>query len=222
VIQHTSFLQNFQPPSPPPSLAVLGRFVHSLNKFCEEEYGITYEISDYFAYDFAKVWSCSQDESNQRVHDFFDSHHFAAGIEVIPGAFDVLHRLKQSCNLMIVTSRQHIIQEPTLEWLESHFPNIFSEVHFGNHFALEGSSRKKSDICAAIGADVLIDDNPGYALECAKAGIKVLLYDWRGSYPWAKTDGGEGPRHDLITRVSCWEEAEAHLLTIAAGKVINI
>lgn len=26
-------------------------------------------------------------------------------------------------------------------------PQIFSEVHFGNHFALEGASRKKSEIC---------------------------------------------------------------------------
>lgn len=52
---------------------------------------------------------------------------------------------------------------------------IFSEVHFGNHFAKEGASRKKSDICRAIGAEVLIDDNPTYAKECAEAGIHVLL-----------------------------------------------
>ena len=36
-------------------------------------------------------------------------------------------------------------------------------MHFGNHFALEGASRKKSEICAAVGAEVLIDDNPSYA-----------------------------------------------------------
>ena len=51
---------------------------------------------------------------------------------------------------------------PTL----SHTP----QVHFGNHFALEGKSRKKSEICAAIGAQVLIDDNPTYAKECAEVG----------------------------------------------------
>jgi hypothetical protein len=26
-------------------------------------------------------------------------------------------------------------------------PQVFTEVHFGNHFALEGASKKKSDIC---------------------------------------------------------------------------
>ena len=41
-----------------------------------------------------------------------------------------------------------------------------------------------------IGASVLIDDNPRYAVECATAGIDVLLYDWNLSYPWSKTDDG--------------------------------
>ena len=53
--------------------------------------------------------------------------------------------------------------------------------------------------CRAIGAEVLIDDNPGYAQECAEAGIHVLLYDWQQGYPWSKTPGG-GPTHDRITR----------------------
>ena len=53
--------------------------------------------------------------------------------------------------------------------------------------------------CRAIGAEVLIDDNPGYAQECAEAGIHVLLYDWQHGYPWSKTPGG-GPTHDRITR----------------------
>lgn len=30
-------------------------------------------------------------------------------------------------------------------------PQVFSEVHFGNHFALEGASRKKSEICRCAG-----------------------------------------------------------------------
>lgn len=41
-----------------------------------------------------------------------------------------------------------------------------------------------------IGATVLIDDNPRYAVECASAGIDVLLYDWNMSYPWSKTSDG--------------------------------
>lgn len=32
-----------------------------------------------------QIWRCSQDHSNNLVHEFFESHHFAAGIQVIPG-----------------------------------------------------------------------------------------------------------------------------------------
>lgn len=35
--------------------AVLGRFVHTLNKFCLDEYGMEYSVSDYSVYEFAKV-----------------------------------------------------------------------------------------------------------------------------------------------------------------------
>lgn len=192
---------------------VLGRFLHSLNKFCHEEYDLEYDISDYEQYDFASVWGCSLDEANHRVHDFFESRHFAVGILPIPGAYNSLQRLKESCDLVVVTSRQHIIRQPTLRWISQHFPETFSEVHFGNHWALSGTSRKKSEICSEIGATVLIDDNPRYAEDCAKAGMQVLLYDWRLSYPWAKT--ADGPAHPSIRRVKDWDEVEAALGLLA-------
>lgn len=195
--------------------AVLGRFLHSLNKFCLDEYGLEYDVSDYHVYDFAKVWKCSQDESNHKVHEFFKSHHFASGIEVIPGSYEALMRLKKvGHSLVVVTSRQHVIQQPTLDWLSTHFGDIFEDVYFGNHFALQGASRKKSEICRAIGATVLIDDNPNYALECANEGMHVLLYDWNSGYPWSKQigTGAEGSRsqpHERITRVQDWNEVES-------------
>ena len=63
------------------------------------------------------------------------------------GALASLQRLGLTCDLVVVTSRQHVIRQPTLEWIQLHFPYIFSEVHFGNHWALHGTARKKSDIC---------------------------------------------------------------------------
>lgn len=63
------------------------------------------------------------------------------------GAFDTLYSLSHNCDLVVVTSRQHVIQDLTLEWLDRHYAGLFEEVYFGNHFALQGASRKKSDIC---------------------------------------------------------------------------
>eukprot|EP00877_Chromochloris_zofingiensis_P012253 jgi/Chrzof1/7281/Cz02g17200.t1 len=190
--------------------AVLGRFVHALNQFCEEQYGMAYDVGDYWVYEFAKIWNCTQDRSNSIVHEFFNSSHFSQGIPVIPGAYDALNRLSRSgCELVVVTSRQHVIQDITLDWIDRHYPNLFEEVYFGNHFAMSGISRKKSDICRQIGADVLIDDNPTYAYDCAQHGINVLLYDWEGAYPWSKLP--DGMDHPNIQVVRNWTEAEAAL-----------
>jgi hypothetical protein len=63
------------------------------------------------------------------------------------GALEALTRMGGSYDLVVVTSRQHAIQDLTLDWIDRHFPGIFQEVFFGNHWALEGVATKKSDIC---------------------------------------------------------------------------
>ena len=170
-----------------------------------------------------KVWGVTPEESARIVHAFFESPHFTRGIPVVPGARGALARLSRFCDLSVVTSRQHAIQDATLEWLDSHYGGLFQEVCFGNHFALEGKSRSKSEICASIGARVLIDDNVGYARECAAAGVQVLLFDWQGSYPWSKLPAGEAAASEAaarggggITVVRDWREAEAALAALAA------
>jgi hypothetical protein len=48
------------------SLAVLGRFLHSLNAFCSEAYELQYDVADYWVYDFAKV--CNPGHNKLRPH----------------------------------------------------------------------------------------------------------------------------------------------------------
>ena len=118
-----------------------------------------------------------------------DEHSILAAIakqDVCADAYDTLQRLKYRHDLVVVTSRQFAIQDATLQWLDQHFPDTFTSVHFGNHFAKAGNSRKKSEICRDIQADVLIDDNPTYAYDCASAGMQVLLFNWRLQYPWSQ------------------------------------
>ncbi|KAG6520185.1 hypothetical protein ZIOFF_017223 [Zingiber officinale] len=117
-----------------------------------------------------------------------------------------------SLNIMFTTSarsRQNVIRDQTVEWIEKYFPGLFREIHFGNHFSLHGASRSKSDICRCLGAQVLIDDNPRYALECAEIGMKVLLFDYQSSYPWSRT--GSATAHPMVTEVHDWREVEDKL-----------
>lgn len=188
---------------------VLGSFLTALNTFVAEKYFLEHTVSEYHVYDFTEVWRCSRAEADMRVHSFFKSEHFDKGILPIPGAYQSLLQILSFCQLFVVTSRQNIIKEATLAWIERHFSGIFREVHFGNHFALEGEARSKSEICRCVGAQVLVDDNPVYAMDCAANGIEVLLFDYNRSYPWTKTP--EGPIHPSITRVHNWEEVERAL-----------
>jgi hypothetical protein len=43
-------------------------------------------------------------------------------------AYETLQRLRGWCDLVVVTSRQHVIQDATLEWIDRHFPGTFQEV----------------------------------------------------------------------------------------------
>ncbi|KAK6131719.1 hypothetical protein DH2020_034516 [Rehmannia glutinosa] len=194
---------------------VLGNFVSALNQFIADRYSLNHSISEYHVYEFFKIWNCSRDEADIRVHEFFKTHYFKKGIYPIPGAREALLKLSEIYNLSIVTSRQNAIKEHTIEWIEKHYPGLFQEIHFGNHFALDGQSRPKSYICKSLGAKVLIDDNPRYAIECAEVGIKVLLFDYENSYPWCKTE--HIPQHPLVTKVHNWEEVENQL----ASRVVS-
>ncbi|KAF5198703.1 Haloacid dehalogenase-like hydrolase (HAD) superfamily protein [Thalictrum thalictroides] len=190
---------------------VLGTFVSALNKFIADRYSLNHTVSEYHVYEFFKIWKCSRDEADIRVHEFFKTPYFKKGIQPIPGALSALHKLSKFCDLSVVTSRQNVIKDHTVEWIEKHFPGLFQEIHFGNHFALDGNSRPKSDICRSLGAHVLIDDNPRYAIECADAGMRVLLFDYENSYPWSKTDSAT--QHPSVTKVHNWEEVEKQLLS---------
>ncbi|KAG0448954.1 hypothetical protein HPP92_002097 [Vanilla planifolia] len=190
---------------------VLGSFLLALNKFIADRYSLYHTVSDYHVYEFFRIWNCSPTEAEIRVHQFFKTPYFTSGIDPIPGAHSVLCNLSSFCNLSVVTSRQNVIKDHTCDWIEKYYPGLFKEIHFGNHFALDGTSIPKSEICRSMGAQVLIDDNPRYALECAEAGIRVLLFDYQNSYPWSKT--GSADSHRLVTRVHTWEEVEEQLTT---------
>ncbi|KAL2553839.1 uncharacterized protein Fot_07458 [Forsythia ovata] len=72
-----------------------------------------------------------------------------------------------------------------------------------------GRLGRTSEMARSLGAKVLIDDNPRYAIECAEVGIKVLLFDYENSYPWSKMESVN--RHPLVTKVHNWEEVEHQL-----------
>ena len=115
---------------------------------------------------------------------------------------------------MIVTARQQFVADLTKKFVDRHFPGIFESIYFANHFLTEQEklsfvSKPKSVICRDVHAQLLIDDSLENALEVAKAGIPVLLFDLHGNYKWNKIPDDHPPLPDKITRVKNWKEIQA-------------
>ncbi|KAJ0090387.1 hypothetical protein Patl1_13712 [Pistacia atlantica] len=207
---------------------VLGNFVSALNRFIADRYSSNHSVSEYHVYEFFKCtasipgffWLHSGYgtvhvmkvllgisialAADIRVHEFFKTPYFKTGIHPIPGAQKALHNLSRFCNLSVVTTT-------LLNGLRSIIQDCLRRFTLGNHFALDGTSRPKSEICRYLGAKILIDDNPKYAIECADAGMRVLLFDYENSYPWCKTQAID--QHPLVTKVNNWEEVEQQIVS---------
>jgi hypothetical protein len=54
----------------------------------------------------------------------------------------------------------------TKEWLGRHYPGVFDDVLFGNHYGTTGAKMGKPEMCSSIGAVCLIDDSLKYVF-CA-------------------------------------------------------
>ena len=160
-------------------------------------------LASFHSYRFCEVWGGTNEEATEKVHDFFETPYFLEQLEPIEGAADVLRSFAgKRCIFKVVTSRQHAIRDATLGWLEQHFPGIFADVFFGNHWTRESpdpdavakGKMTKKDMCARAGAIALVDDNASYAQQCSGALERVVLfgdYGWNGEAALVAA-GGEG------------------------------
>ena len=193
---------------------VLGHFIPALCDFHNETYETDLTLADFHSYSFHEVWGGTSEESVKRVHAFFETHHFEH-MSPVDGAFQTLKHFEPEVNFIIVTSRQHVIFHDTLVWLQKHFPSIFCDVRFGNHWGLSGKKISKPDMCKDIGAKMIIDDNIKYALQCSELdGFKCVLFDWKDSYKWSAYNDEDLPSN--VHRVSSWEHVHQALGTLTS------
>jgi len=186
---------------------VIADFMTSLVAFHNEEYHTSFQLDDFVSYDFHRVWGGEQREANIKMHRFFSSSYFT-NMRPLPGAKEALSTLcdRHGYELHAVTSRLHSLEADTRLWLDTHFPHLFSGVHFGSMYATDGSSRKKSDICRDIGACLLIDDSPHHAVDCSGAGLPFILF---GEYPWNLPSRSRDPDAQCLSgvrRVYKWND----------------
>ena len=100
---------------------VLCDFLGALVAWHNATYGTALSKSDFKSYQFHETWGGTLAEGVEKVHAFFQTPYFAQ-IKPMPGAAEAMAELKSRANLVVVTSRQHVIAEHTIDWLGRYYP----------------------------------------------------------------------------------------------------
>jgi len=154
-------------------------------------------LEQFHSYYFWEIWGGTKEEAIQKVYDFHKTDYFK-NIQPLEDAKIACTELKKNHELFVITSRQNDVIDATREWVDKYFPSIFSGIHFTNHFAQNGTSVTKKEICDNLAIDILIEDNLKFATECVTPKRHVLLFD----YPW--NQNSDLPKG--IIRVYSWKE----------------
>lgn len=150
--------------------------------YTNAKWGTSLGIDDYDE-DWVKLWQVDHATGKIRAHEYYK-----AGVvnkyENFDEALPVLKKLSGRYDLVIATSRVIHVKEDTLEWLDRHYNGVFSAVHLAGIYDdlhEDAILRTKADLCKAIGANYLIDDQPKHCVAVAEIGITGLLF---GDYSW--------------------------------------
>lgn len=185
---------------------VLSVNVPAFIDFSNQKWGTSLTIDD-FHEDWASMWKISHEAVVDRIRHMDDVQLFRK-FEHIEEAVPVLKKLSQKYNLVIATSRRKTLITDTNEWIDQHFPNIFSGVHYAGIWddatkRMGAHLKTKADLVRQIGADYLVDDYPKHCSAAAQVGIQTVLF---GDYPWNR-DVVASPG---VARARNWHEVEGY------------
>lgn len=177
---------------------VVADFVNPLLKFFEKETGRITLYEDVFSYKFEEVWKISRDEAIAVVRNFYRSKEFDT-LAIIDGALSALERLSQKHEIVFVTSRHNEAKLKTPDWLTRNFPFLNARVIYAGEYQHSDNEKvTKAGICLREGIGVIIEDNAGYALDCARNGVKSYLIE----RPWNR----DSENHENMLKVKRWAE----------------
>lgn len=103
---------------------------------------------------------------------------------------------------MAITARGEPLRPFTEQRIEQHFPDLFDEIFFCNHYRPDYPKYAKEEVCIQKGIELFVEDNQNYAIGLEKLGIKVFLLE----KPWNASFKPED--HLKITKVKSRNEIE--------------
>lgn len=194
---------------------VLAAHAQAFVDFSNARWGTSLTVDDY-SDDWAILWNLDRNNEAHRL-EISDraSAFFADNTLSMPhdeSAHDVLVRLKEKYDLIIVTARRQMIKGETLAWIQQKFPGVFEEdkIFFAGFYdttQAESAHKNKGELLKALGADYLIDDQPKHCNGATEQGLQAILF---GAYGWQEKE----PVHEGVIRLKNWHEVHEYFASL--------
>ncbi len=179
----------------------------SFLNYYNSKHKTNFQIQDVHSYHLWEIFGCSRGQVIMSMYQFQNTDLFANLPPAEQAEFSIA-QLSRKNEFYVLTSRPEICRGQTETWIAKHFPLLLQNLYFTSDFH-PNNSKPKSGLCLDLRIELMLEDAPRYALECAEAGVKTFLFD----KPW-----NQEVSHPKITRVKNWQEA---LKEITNTKLIN-
>jgi len=123
-------------------------------------------------------------------------------IPVIEGARETIQALKDTYDIVFLTARPSYQKNATRAWLDQHIDSTIP-LYMAFNPRLDAEARSKGEICAELGASLLIDDHIEHCKSALMHGLDTILF---GSYGWNEN----APAH--LQRCVTWLDVRVRLL----------
>ena len=161
-------------------------------------------------FDFWKAYSAYSVKEffydSEQVDRDVDHFHYLPELEeldLVEGSSEIINNLNEQHEIVFITSRPKEHKEATKRYMKKYFPDELKIIHseeMDKNVGRGGDIVTKGDICEEEGVDVMIEDNPRYARDCAERGIFVFVLE----KPWNEEQDFEDYRN--IEKISHWNE----------------
>lgn len=187
---------------------VVASVIETVRLWANEKTGASLTHEDYHTGDnyweyYNRIWE------RHGLHEQINFDIFLAAMEqdqshipLVDDARHVIGLLRTAYDVAFITSRPMSQKDATRRWLDEH---IGSDVplYIAHNSITNADARSKGEICAELGASVLIDDNVGNCQSAQQYGIEAILF---GNYGW-----NEKAPNDMV-RCYNWREVGEQLL----------
>lgn len=168
-----------------------------------QQYGTAVQLKNAYASKNPE-WQAERDEVFRRLYALQASSDYAM-IKPNTVTIERVRQLARHHELHLVTARDESVMETTRQMLDTYYPQCFTTIEH------VGPNRQKGEICRAVAADVIIDDNLHHLVSARECGVTNLI--WFGSYPW-QDRSAETPTGTLLC--DDWNQVGVEIERIAA------